>query len=236
VIELPSLKEDLALACRMLANEGLFDQSGHISARLPDPGPLLIHPHTKSRYEVEPADILTIDLDGKVVEGDARPPSELFIHTQIYRARPDVQCVCHLHSRMATVFGIAGRDVLPVTNYAAFLGPGPVPVYPDPRLVHTPEQGDALARSLGARQACVMRNHGSVVVGGRIRETFVASVYLEENAIRQHLALQIGEPSGFADEEIRDVAAANWTEGPIQKAWEYYVSRARRAGLVENPG
>lgn len=229
---LEQLREQLALACRMLANEGLFDQSGHISVRRPEADLLLIHPHSRSRYDVEPSDILTVDLNGQVVEGDDRPPSEVFIHTQIYRARPDVQCVCHLHSRMATIFGIAGRDLVPVTNYAAFLGNGPVPVYPDPRLIQTPEQGDALAAALGARQACIMRNHGSVVVGEQIRETFVASIYLEENAIRQHLALQIGEPTGFTEAEIRDVAAANWKDGPIQKAWDYYVSRARQAGLA----
>ena len=229
--KLDSLKEQLALACRMLAHEGLFDQSGHISARHPEAGLLLIHPHSRSRYDVGPDDILTVNLDGRVVEGAERPPSELNIHTQIYRARPDVQSVCHLHSRMATVFAIAGRDLVPVTNYAAVLGSGAVPVYLDPRLVHTPQQGDLLARALGSGRACLMRNHGSVVVGERIREAFVASIYLEENARRQHLALQIGQPIGFSEEEIRDVAAAGWREGPLQKTWVYYASRPRRAGL-----
>src|SRR5690606_35983860 len=114
------------------------------------------------------------------------------------------------------------RDVVPVTNYAAFLGNRPVPTYPDPRLVRSAAQGNALARTLGQHRACVMRSHGAVVVGERIRETFVASVYLEENARRQYMALQVGEPIGYTDEEITYVAAANWSDGPIQKAWDYY--------------
>src|SRR5919198_3558045 len=162
---LDELKAQLALACRMLANEGLFDQSGHISARHPEGDRLLIHPHPKSRSEVEPADLIEVDLEGRVLAGDERPPSELNIHTRIYRARPDVQAVCHLHSRMATVFSIAGRELRPVTNYAAFLGNGPVPVYDDPRLVHSTEQGDALAGALGDRRARPIRAPRPVVGG-----------------------------------------------------------------------
>lgn len=232
-LDLQALKEQLALACRMLANEGLFDQSGHISARHPTDDRLyLIHPHPTSRYDVQAADILAIDANGQVVQGEQRAPSEIHIHLSIYRARPDVGSVCHLHSRMATVFGISGRPLPPVTNYASFLGNAPVPVYDDPRLVHTNQQGAALARALGDRPACLMRGHGSVVVGPSIRETFVASVYLEENAVRAYMALQIGQPHPYADEELRDVAAANWRDGPIQKTWDYYASRARRAGLA----
>lgn len=230
--ELSDLKEQVALACRMLANERLFDQSGHISARHPNGELLLIHPHGTSRYEVQASDLLVLDMDGNVVEGDARPPTERFIHTQIYRARPDVQSVCHTHSRMATVLGIVGRSIVPVTNYAAFLGNGPVPIYPDPRLVRSPEAGDALARALGSHYACVMRNHGAVIAAGNVCATLVASMYFEENAYRQYLALQIGEPIGYTDEEIAEVAAQNWTPIGNRKVWDYYVSRARMAGLA----
>jgi L-ribulose-5-phosphate 4-epimerase len=230
---LDDLKEQLALACRMLANEGLFDFSGHISVRHPAAERLLIHPHITSRYEVRAGDLLEVDLDGRVVAGDERPPSELNIHLRIYRARPDVGAVSHLHSRMATIFSIAGRELVAATNYAAFLGNAPIPVYDDPRLVHSADEGDALARALGNGRACLMRAHGSVVVGEGVREAFVASVNLEENALRLYQALQIGTPIRYTDAEIRDVAAANWRDRPLQKIWEYYASRARRAGLAE---
>ncbi|MGH2470583.1 MAG: class II aldolase/adducin family protein, partial [Chloroflexota bacterium] len=201
--DVEELKRQLALACRMLANEHLFDQSGHITARHPsNPGLALIHPHGTSRYDVEPGEILTIDAAGNVVEGDDRPPTEFRIHTCIYAARPDVQAVVHIHSRMATVFGIAGVDVVPVTNYAAFLGPGPLPTYPDPRLVHSDAQGQALIACLGSKRACIMRAHGSVAVGATVPEAFIAAVHLEENALRQHLALQIGQPAGYSDQEL----------------------------------
>ena len=78
-----------------------------------------------------------------------------------------------------------------------------------------------------------MRAHGSVVVGESVREAFVASLHLEENARRLYQALQLGDSIRYTDVEIRDVAAANWRDGPLQKTWDYYVSRARRAGLIE---
>jgi L-fuculose-phosphate aldolase len=228
-----SLREQLALACRMLVNEGLLDQSGHITARLPDdPNAFLIHPHRLSRYEVTADRLLVVNLDGEVVEGDGRPPSERFIHAGVYRARPDIGSVCHLHSRMATVFSIAGRPLRAITNYATFLGAEPVPVYADPRHVDTPDKGQLLAAALGERKACLMRAHGAVIAGADVHEAFAASVYLEENALRAYMALQIGELAGYVDDELHGVASHNWTPGSRQKTWDYYRARAQRAGLA----
>jgi ribulose-5-phosphate 4-epimerase/fuculose-1-phosphate aldolase len=226
-----SLREQLALACRMLVNEGLLDQSGHISARLAEDA-FLIHPHRLSRYEVTPESLVVVNLDGAVVRGEDRPPSERFIHAGIYRARPDVGSVCHIHSRMATVFSIAGRPLRAITNYATFLGPEPVPVYPDPRHVDTLAKGEALAASLGQRPAALMRAHGAVIVGADVQEAFAASVYLEENALRAYMALQIGELAGYTSDELHGVASHNWSPGSRQKTWDYYRARARRAGLA----
>jgi ribulose-5-phosphate 4-epimerase/fuculose-1-phosphate aldolase len=226
-----SVREQLALACRMLVNEGLLDQSGHISARLSEDA-FLIHPHRLSRYEVTPDKLLVVNLDGEVLEGEGNAPSERFIHAGIYGARPDVGSVCHIHSRMATVFSIAGRPLRAITNYATFLGPEPVPVYSDPRHVDTPEKGDALARALGDRPACLMRAHGAVMVGADVPEAFAASMYVEENALRAYMALQIGELAGYAEDELRGVANHNWTPGSRQKTWDYYRARAQRAGLA----
>jgi ribulose-5-phosphate 4-epimerase/fuculose-1-phosphate aldolase len=107
-----------------------------------------------------------------------------------------------------------------------------VPVYPDPRHVRRPEVGDALAATLGDRPVCLMRAHGAVIVGADIKEAFAGSVYLEENALRAYMALQIGEIAGYTRDELRDVAAGNWREGSRRKTWDYYHARARRAGLA----
>ena len=230
--DLAVLKEELALTCRMCANESLFDFSGHVSARHPDGDRVLIHPHGTPRYDVAAADILTIDLEGNVVNGHEKPPTELFIHTQLYRARPDVQAVVHAHSRMAVVMSIAGVDIVPVTNNALILGGAAIPVYPDPRLVRSARQGDALAVALGGQQACVMRHHGTAVVGSRLMEAFLGAIALEENALRQHLAMQVGTPILFTADELHDMVGKTMGEPQLRKLWDYFVSRARRAGLT----
>jgi L-fuculose-phosphate aldolase len=127
---------------------------------------------------------------------------------------------------------IAGVSIVPVTNNALFLGGEPIPTYPDPRLVRSASQGDELAHCLGQGQACVMRHHGTTVVGARIMDAFIAGVFLEENALRQHLALQVGQPILFAEEEIADMVGRTMGEPQLRKIWDYYVARARRAGLA----
>ncbi|HLG72533.1 MAG TPA: class II aldolase/adducin family protein [Chloroflexota bacterium] len=230
--DLTALKEEVALTCRMCAHERLFDYSGHVSVRHPDGEHVLIHSHGAPRYDVTANDVLVIDLDGNVVEGDDRPPTEMYIHTQVYRARPDVQSVIHAHSRMAVVMSIAGVTIVPVTNNALFLGGDPVPVYPDPRLVRTARQGDELARALGQQPACVMRHHGTTVVGSRIMDAFIGAMVLEENALRQHLAMQVGTPIPFTHDELHDIVGKTLGEPQLRKIWDYFVSRARRAGLA----
>src|SRR5919106_3714235 len=95
------IKSKLATLCRLLEHLGLIDFSGHVSARVPGTENVLINPRNVARCKVTPADLLTIDLDGRVLEGRSGPPSEFPIHTEIYRVRPDVMSVVHLHSPMA---------------------------------------------------------------------------------------------------------------------------------------
>src|SRR5690349_24842173 len=99
--DIAELKMKVAMACRMLFVAELVDYSGHISIRIPGTDRFLIHGHPVSRCEVTPDDVVTVDIDGKKVEGKWNPPSELPMHIRTYRARSDVQSVAHLHNRMA---------------------------------------------------------------------------------------------------------------------------------------
>ncbi|HEX6510661.1 MAG TPA: class II aldolase/adducin family protein, partial [Chloroflexota bacterium] len=146
--------------------------------------------------------------------------------------RPDVQAIVHAHSRMAVVMSIAGQTIVPVTNEALILGGQPTPTYPDPRLVRSARQGDALAQALGQHKACVMRHHGTTVVGSRLMEAFLCAIALEENALRQHLALQVGTPIPYAEDELADMVGKTLGEPQLRKLWNYFVARARQAGLA----
>src|SRR6202795_3967489 len=201
--EVDELKTKLAMACRMLFVAELVDYSGHISVRIPGTDRFLIHGHPVSRCEVTPADLVTVDREGKKIDGKWNPPSELPMHIRTYRVRDDVQSVAHLHNRMVVVLSMADRPLIPASNPGALFGPGALPVYQDPALIHTDEQGDAVARTLGARDAAILRGHGSIVVGQSIEWTFAGCVDLEESAARLCLASTLGPVRFYRSEERR---------------------------------
>lgn len=229
--EYAALKEKVAQCCRMMYAEGLFAASGHVSARAPGRDLVLIHPRQTSRAAVEAKDLVGVDLRGRLVEGDQEPPSETALHTAIYRARPDVQAVAHLHSHYATIISIAGRPLVPVFTPASIFAPE-VPVYDDASLIQNDDQGDAVARALGQGPAVLLRGHGSVVVAQSVEAVFAASIHFEDNAKKLFDAYQIGTPRAIAPEEARRLVAQSWQEKPIMKVWNHHLTRARAMGVL----
>lgn len=226
-----ALREKLAQCCRIMYMEGLFGSSGHVSARVPGADHILIHPRQTSRAAVQAQDVVAVDLRGRLVEGDLEPPSEVALHTAIYRARPDVLAVAHLHSHYATIISIAGRPLVPVYTPASIFAPQ-VPVYDDPALIHTDEQGDAVAQALGQSRAVLLRGHGSVVVAESVEGVLAASIHFEENAKKLFDASLLGTPRAIEPEEARRIAAQTWREKPIMKVWLHHQAKARALGVL----
>lgn len=230
--DIESLKRKIALACRMLCQAQLVDYSGHISMRIPETDRFLINPHPISRAAVTPADVLTFDLDGKLLEGPWKLPSELPMHTRTYVARPDLQCVAHLHNRMVVVLSMANRTLVPASNTGALFGTGPLPMFRDPALIHTNEQGDAVAKTLGLSDAAILRGHGSLVVGQSIEWVFTACVDLEESATRYYYASLLGPVEPYTADELDRVGKGRRKMSVIQKVWDHCEAKARNAGLL----
>jgi len=233
VTQIDDLKIKVAMACRMLCLAKLVDYSGHISVRIPGTDRFLINPHPISRAEVRAEDILTFDLDGRRLAGKWNLPSELPMHTRTYRAREDVQSVAHLHNRMVVVLSMADRPLIPASNPGALFGPGPIPVHQDPALIHTNEQGDEVARTLGAGDAAILRGHGSIVVGSSIEWSFAACIDLEESAARLYYASLLGPVRFYTSDEMERVAKGRKRAPVIQKIWDHNVSKTRLAGMME---
>jgi L-ribulose-5-phosphate 4-epimerase len=234
--EIDELKKKLAMACRMLFVAELVDYSGHISVRIPGTDRFLIHGHPVSRCEVTPDDIVTVDHDGKKIDGKWNPPSELPMHIRTYRARDDVQSVAHLHNRMVVVLSMADRPLIPASNPGALFGPGAIPVYQDPALIHTDQQGDEVARTVGKGDAAILRGHGSIVVGQSIEWTFAGCVDLEESAARLCLASTLGPVRFYTDDEVERVGKGRRKPSVIQKVWDHYVAKAKLVGLMDGLG
>ncbi len=224
------LKEKLARACRMLEMMGLIDHSGHISGRLPGSQTFFIHPQKLSRTEVRPGDMAEVTLKGDWVGGKMNPPSESPIHAAVYQARPEVNCVVHIHPHYCILPSIAGTDLVPVCQHGAIFG-RTVPVYDDSEKINDFEKASALAKALGRGRAVIMRGHGAVIAESTVEAAFVACFHLEENAKLLVEASVLGKPKALSDEEMKRSGANAFKASSFQKAWDYYIEKARKASV-----
>lgn len=231
------LREKLAMACRLLYMEGFMDHAGLAGARIAETGNLLLNPRemrgTQGRHPgiMAPDDLVVVDPQGKKVEGDNNPPSETPIFTGVFRARPDVMGIFHLHLPIATLFSMVGKPIRPVFVLGAPFGES-VPVCTDSTLIQRPEQGDEVARALGKNLAVLLQGHGAVIVGRSIEEAFVAAIFLEENSVRQYRASMIGTPKALEGPALLEAQRQTWHPKVISKVWNYYILKARSQHLL----
>lgn len=233
----PAVREELVLANRILAHEGVLDGFGHVSIRHPEePGHYLIS-RSLSPEHVTAADLQRLALDGELIAGDGRSSyAEVPIHGAIYRARPDVMAVVHDHSPSIIPFGVTGVPLRPIYHMGSVIGTE-VPVWDiadefgvTDMLVRTNAQGDSLARRLGARRAALMRGHGGVVAAtAGLREAVFTAIYLERNAELALAARGLGPPKELSDAEA-DAARVTLLQPLSQeRAWGYWRARALAA-------
>lgn len=220
------LRELVATGGAVLYQQGLTDYLGHCSARVPGTDRVVIKPkHSKtvrSPGELGPDDMIVIDLDGNLIEGSDAPPAERFIHTEIYRARPDVRAVVHTHQQAATVLGVTGAALLPILHVPAVLTDGgTMPIWACPMLVTSRELGQRLAAALGTAGLCHLQGHGIVSVASDIRRAVVTAVALEQLAQANLAVLQTGlKPRVITEDELDELRD---TVASIDGRWAYYV-------------
>ena len=207
---LPALIDDLVIANHILYNEGVVDGFGHVSAR---------HPTNKDRYlmsaslapgRVTKDDIMEFDLDSRPIDQrDRSIYSERFIHSEIYKARPDVHAILHSHSPTVIPFGASNVPLRPIVNTAGFLSPD-VPVFEMRRaagsrslLVTDAKLGKALADTLGNRTVALMRGHGNLVVASDIPRAVHRALYTEVNAQQLAIALSFRRPIKYVQPDER---------------------------------
>ena len=224
--DVAALKENLVSAILMMERAQIIDFNGHFSARVPGTEFMLINSGKSVRSALTVDDIVTIDMAGNLVEGTAVPPMEFHIHAAIYRRRPDVQSVVHTHPLWSTLIGMVDKSILPVIMQAAVLGD--IQYFPKAASINTKELGDALAESLGAHTVVMLKSHGAVIASQGVLETFVQGVYLEENAQRQYMASQIGEPYVLDDETIKVIRTNLWKPNLLRKVWDYHYAKLQR--------
>jgi ribulose-5-phosphate 4-epimerase/fuculose-1-phosphate aldolase len=228
------LRCEVAAATLLLNDLGILGYSGHIGARLPGRDAFLIQSFQQSRSAVGPDDLLICNFDGTVVSAPdgLRPPSEVYLHCEIFRARADVQAIAHFHHELTTAFTLVdGVKLQAVKNHAVRWANG-IPVHADPSHVSTPERGRALARSLGPHNGLLIRAHGEVVVAESARGVLIDSIHFVENAQAMYDAACLGPVVPLNAAEMAEFAHDFDRDRHIGKLWTYYVGRGRAAGVL----
>ena len=232
--EIALLKHQVAACTLILNNENILGYSGHVSSRLPDGKTFVIQPIDTPRSDLKPEDLITLDLDLNILSGPKgeKPPAETVLHSEILRARPDVNSVAHFHHDLTNSFTlIEGGQMVPVKNHAIRWKDG-IPVHPDPAHVAHKYQGEAVAKTLGQAHAMQIRAHGQVVTAESVPAVLCDSIHFVENGMAQYHAQAIGTLKGLSPEDIESFAKEFKRQRHIDKLWRYYTGNMRRAGVL----
>lgn len=233
----PSVIDDLVVANHILVNEGVLDGFGHISVRNERNPEHFLIARSMAPGLVTAADIVSCDLEGNVHDEQGRHTYvERFIHSEIYRSRPDVMAVIHSHSPAIITFGVTGARLRPICHMSGFLG-AQVPVFEirhaggenTDLLIRNQALGKALAKDLAGNSVALLRGHGNVVVGHSIQQVVFRAIYTENNAKLQSEAMRHGEVNYLTDGEAE--ATSRMNDEHLDRPWQVWKKRAQKSNF-----
>lgn len=180
--DMEAARESVLSYCLQSVDLGLnFNTQGNISVRIPGTPNILITPTDLEYDRMTPDDLVIVDPDARLVEGDHEPSSEVTVHLAVYAARPDVQAIVHTEPTFANVFGVLGEPIRGALVNMVIYTKGDVPIMPF-ALSNSTEFGDKMAKYLTDRNAVVWANHGLLTVGPNLRDAFKTTVAVESAA------------------------------------------------------
>lgn len=214
---LAELRNDVARYARKMYESQLVRATqGNLSARDPESGRICITPSGGDYQTLTGEDIVVVDGSGKVVEGRWEPSSETPLHTLLLQRRSDINCVMHTHSIYASAFGVVYQPIPMILQESAACLGGDVPVTPY-KMSGTQEFAELIAERIGERAALIWGNHGAMVVGTTLAQTFSIAHALEDSARIATIARQLGEPVTLPPAEVAKLHAI-WLQTYRQKA------------------
>jgi ribulose-5-phosphate 4-epimerase/fuculose-1-phosphate aldolase len=216
---------DLVLANHILYNEGIVDGFGHVSVRHDKRADRFLISRSIAPATVTAEDIMECDYEGEPQDARARKTYlERYIHSEIYKARPDVMAVVHSHSPCIIPFGVTPGKLRPICHMSGFLGVG-VPNFEirdfagenSDMLIRSQALGTDLARTLGSAHFVLMRGHGSTAVGPSLKLAVARAIWAESNAKLQAQSMPMGEVSYMTQGEAAATMATN--EALVDRPW-----------------
>ena len=221
MLPIESLKEKMLMACKVLQHQGVLDGYGHLSARLAD-GRLLSTPHMPPG-KVALRDLIILDADGNKLDGQGEPNGETPMHTSIYKARDDVQCILHYHPDELIAVAASGQGIKVIANCGVHFYRG-TPIYDSPLLIRSPQLGDKVAATLGDRNAVLLRGHGGTVVADDLDTLLRLGLDLVRSAKIQLMAAPLGPIKTHSQDECRQMIKGHERPNANRRYIDYYIS------------
>lgn len=219
--------EEMLQANRILLHNQVLDAFGHVSVRHPEKSDRFLLSSALAPMQVTAADIMEFDLDSNPVEStDKALYLERFIHGSIYRARPDINAICHHHARSIMPFCVTSKPLEAITQTGASMGEK-VATW-DSRdhfgdtnlLISNQEQADSVTTTLAASWAILLRGHGVVVAGQGVRELVFRSIFMCQDAAIQLAAQVLGGVKTLSSGE--HALAGRLRQNGIDRCWEHW--------------
>ena len=216
-----AIKEKMVLVCKVLQKQRVIDGYGHLTVRLAD-GRILSTPHMPPG-KVALRDLIIIDAEGKKLEGAGEPNGETPMHTSIYKARQDVQCILHYHPDELIVVAATGQEVKVLSNAGVHFHRG-TPIYDSPLLIRTHALGDKVAAVLADRSAVLLRGHGGTVVANNLDTLLRLGLDLVRAAKIQIMAAALGPLKTHSREECEQMVRGHDQPNANRRYIDYYIS------------
>ncbi len=227
-ISIDRLKQALCDGGKILSYKGLNESFGHISARIPGEDKCLITTRDALAF-LKPHEVEEVDFQGNKLTKNSPggAPNELFLHVNVYKARPEVMAVARTQSPWCEIFGIRMEPVRAVHDFGAMLL-GDTALLDEPLLGDVAHVGEQMIQQLGDKNAILLRGNGNVVLGGSVEEAVVRAVFLDESARLQYQARTLGEEAvRFFDRgEVETNGTALLRPDRIQRAWDNWLKLA----------
>lgn len=224
-----SLREQVACACRILALEGYADLTlGHVSGRVPGASTVYIKRRGVALDETEPDDVISFELDDAGALDSPEMHLEAVLHTEVYRQRSDVGAVVHGHPPYATALAATDAPLELLTHDAVLFVDG-LPIYDETaELITQTDQGRAVTRALGPRNAVLLRNHGVLAVGRDVPWAVLVACTLERAVRLQAIASALGELRPIDPELARRMYPAKYHDGLVEEYWQAWLRKLER--------
>ena len=227
----PHLREQVAWACRILALEGYTDLTlGHVSAR--ETSSLVwIKRRGVALDEVEPDDVIPLDLDDPAAFEQPDMHAEAVLHTEVYLARADVGAVVHGHPPYATALGAVENPLELITHDSVMFADGLSVFDETAELITATEQGAAVASALGDGRAVVMRNHGVLIVGKDVPWAVLGAATLERAVRLQSSASSLGRLRPISGEHALELWPEKYNDRLVEDYWASWQRKLHRLGV-----